>query len=116
MRRLSREMIESSVRSMRAMSRLAWESVSPPRERASRQSVRAAVSMRGRGSSGLGPAWAATSSSERPDSTAFSNSSARLFMLVKRTPLSRMIAHDHRDITARPIITPFTTQSAVMNR
>jgi len=50
---------------MRDISRLAWFSVSGPRVRASRQSVRAMASMRGSGWAGFGPAWVATSSSDR---------------------------------------------------
>ncbi|VXB78279.1 hypothetical protein BREVUG8_40214 [Brevundimonas sp. G8] len=71
--------------------------------------------MRGRAWSGAGPAWAATSSRDRPDWTAFSKSSACLFSAVNRTALSMMMVHDHIEAAASPIITVFTTQSAVMN-
>ena len=67
------------------------------------------LSRRGRAWSGWGPAWAATSSSDRPDWTAFSKSSACLFSPAKRTALSMMTVHDHSDAAASPIITAFTT-------
>ncbi|MNE04744.1 hypothetical protein D3C80_972860 [compost metagenome] len=108
-------MTESSARSMRAISILPWVSVMAPRVRASRQSCRVDTSMRGRGSTGCGPAWAATSSNERPLSTCFSNSVARAFMRAKRTALSMMMVQDQTEAAARPIMTVFTTQSAVMN-
>ncbi len=71
--------------------------------------------MRGRAWSGSGPAWADTSSSDRPDCTAFSKSSACRFKAVNRTALSMMMVHDQIEAAARPIMTVFTTQSAVMN-
>ena len=111
----SRAMTASSARSMRAISRLPCVSVSIPRDRDSRQSANAITSIRGRAWLGSGPAWAATSSSDRPEPMAFSNALAWLFRAVNRKALSMMMVHDHNDAAASPTITALTTQSAVMN-
>ena len=101
---------------MRDIRRLAWFSVSGPRVRASRQSARAMTSMRGRGCTGLGPAWVAMSSSDRPEPTASSKVLAWLFRALNRMALSMITAQDHSEAIARPIMIACTTMSASMNR
>ena len=71
--------------------------------------------MRGSGSTGASPTSAAMSSSGRPEPTSASNARARRFQPAKRTARSRITAQDHREASARPSSTPFTTQSALRN-
>ena len=72
--------------------------------------------MRGNAALGCSPAACATSSSARPDETSRSKRLAWLSSTMKRTVLSMITAHDHSDAAASPSSTPFTTQSAAMNR
>ncbi len=110
---LSRAMIESSTRSMRDSSRPAPSMA--PRDRASRHSLSAACSIRGRAWRGRSPASAAMSSSARPDATCSSKRSACRRRAVIRNSLSMITVHDQIEARAKPIRTDLTTQSARMN-
>ncbi len=71
--------------------------------------------MRGRAWLGESPASAATSSSDRPEPTSLSNRVASRLRAPKRKTLSMITAQDQSEARARPISTPFTTQSACRN-
>ena len=53
------------------------------------------------------------SSSERPEFRSFSKALAWRFRAANLNALSRITAQDHREATSNPIITVFTTQSAM---